>query len=67
MWSRESVWVLPKNLAASLPFGGSEAQGRVVGEAGGEMCARDDRDARFQDDRDDRDARNDSLCVGVSP
>ena len=34
MWSRESVWVLPKKLATSLPFGGSGAQGRVVGEAG---------------------------------
>ena len=35
MWSRESVWVLlPKISAASLPFGGGGAQGRVVGEAG---------------------------------
>ena len=33
-WSRESVLVLPKNLAASLPFGGRGAQGKVVGEAG---------------------------------
>ena len=33
MWSRESVWVLPKNLAESLPFGGRGAQGEVVGEA----------------------------------
>ena len=33
-WSRESVLVLPKNLAASLPFGGGGGQGKVVGEAG---------------------------------
>ena len=34
MWSRESVWVMSKISAASLPFGGGGAQGGVVGEAG---------------------------------